>query len=140
MSLINFNNLFADILAKNCGENFSEASQAMIDSPLTSPRVKEIFTHFQATIKSLQPCVIKVDVKCLKNAIVNVGLRGMEEGVKATTGKEQQLFKRLLDKDLSSISEFSRIQPKGGEEAFQIACDTLNIKSRWIRAFLASLA
>lgn len=130
-----FNFLFAVILAGNCGENFNNASQLMIDSPATSEAVKAIFRRFQAALEALQPCVQTFDVECMEKAFENIGVRGMEEGIKVTTGKLQLLFKRMLNKDLVAVSEFNKIQESDGKEGLLIACDAFNTKSRWIRQF-----
>lgn len=137
---INFNFLFAITSDENCAQNFYSVSQAMIDSPSNSPEIKEIFERFQAAIRDLKPCVINADVDCIKNAFVNVGVRGMKEGFKATTGTEQQLFKRMLIKDVIAVSKLNKLQPSDGQEAVQIANDAFCTKAEWIRAFLESFA
>lgn len=136
MSLINFNFLFAVISGKDCGQNFIAASQAMVRSPSTSPTVKQLFNGFQQAIQQFKPCIMNGDVACLAYGFESAGVRGMQQGVSASSGMLQQLFLSMMRKDQQTVTELRQLKPSDGAKAVKIANATFCDKASWILQYL----
>lgn len=115
---------------------FTAESQAMIDSPTVPPIVKPIFKRFIAAIAAAKPCVAQANLKCILNTYKNVGVTGMEQGVKLSTGKLRQLFQKLLKLDRQAVKEMGTLPKDAGQLAVKLSEFVLNFKASIVQIYL----
>lgn len=108
----------------------------MIDSPYIPPQLKPIFQRFITAIAATKSCTAQAKIECIKNDFVNVGLPGMEQGVKLTRGPLKFLFQRMLALDRVAIANFGFIPKGAGPNAVAIANYVLSNKAEYIQQYL----
>lgn len=123
-------------LAGNGALEFTAASQDMIDSPTVPPQVKAIFQDFQAAIDKFKQCRINADVLCMRNVLVNNGLKAMEQGVKLSQGPLQKLFQKMLNLDLLAFAKSRELLRDAAQQATQISDLTFDSKAKLIQQYL----
>ena len=124
------------MLEEHCGDPFGTASQHLIDSESTPPKIKAVFQSFQAGILKLHPCFVNRNVKCLQDILSNVGIAGTKEFVAESTGDLHELAKKMYDIDLIQYSKLEKLNPGDGIEANKILCDLLHKKTLLIYDFV----
>ena len=124
------------MLDEHCGDAFSTASQIMIDSAITPPKVKEVFKRFQSSIDDLHSCFRNGNVKCIKSIFSDIGIPGTREILAESTGELHKLTENSLKIDLIQHSKIEPLKSSDGKEATQILCDLLNIKAKLMNEFI----
>lgn len=69
------------------------------------------------------------NVKCLRDALNNVGITGTRKAIANTTGSLKQLFENMLTLDLKAAKQMDKLTPRDGKKAAQVLCDLFNLKS-----------
>lgn len=126
--------LFSD---QNGPQEFVAASEAVIKSPKIPAQVKPIFQGFIQALAATKPCIANADLKCIRDAFENVGVKGMQKGVSLTSGQLQELFQRMLNLDKYGVTKMDALPATGGHEAVDIGEHILHIKAGWINQYLA---
>lgn len=123
----------------NGAVEFTIASKDLVSSPAVPPQVKPIFQEFIVGIAKLKPCVDQPNLQCILDAFKNIGVKGMEEAVKLSNGKLQQLFQKMLDLDRRAVAQMTALPKDAGPQAVQIADFVVHTKANWIEQHLQKL-
>lgn len=108
----------------------------MIDSPTVPPQVKAIFQDLQAAMDKVKQCICNVDLLCMQNICVNIGLRGMEQGVRLSQGPLRQLFQKMFSLDLLTFVESRELLRNIRQQGPQISDALLRSKAKLIQQYL----
>lgn len=115
---------------------FSAASQNFINSRAVPPQVKPIFQRFLAAVAGSKPCVANANLQCILRVFKDVGITGMQQGIRLSYGPLQQLFQKMLRLDQKAVSDMSALPANAGQTAVKIADNTLNAKATLLNQYL----
>lgn len=65
-----------------------------------------------------------------------IGVKGMEQGVRLSSGPLQFLFQRMLAMDRVAVANFRALPKNAGLQAVAIADYVFNDKAEWIQQYL----
>lgn len=121
---------------QNAATRFSVAANKLASLANTPEPVKSILDNFTFTIVDLRQCVVEKITKCLRDAVRDVGIVGMVNGIKSTDGDLQALFWRMFDADLEAFGKMYGLTKQDGDAAVQCLFDLFDKKTDYINTYL----
>ena len=100
-----------------------------IGSQDASPKLKETYDLIQTWIVKFEPCVINIDIVCLKSVFTEIALPLKKKLIEYSTGAEKKLYEKMFTVDYDTNSKIQQLAPTDTEEAKPILCDMF--KTKW---------
>lgn len=95
----------------DCGYRFNDAAKKWQKSPGVPPQVQAIVQTFIDVVNKLHPCFEQGDVKCLRDAIKNVGIAGLSKAKSLSTARLSNLIAALLAVDTKVYEDLKSLPP-----------------------------
>lgn len=129
---------FLKIDERNAGTRFCDASVKLNATNPPEP-VKAVLKSFIDCIANLGGCVQDRNTTCLRDTLLNVGISGMVNGIKYSSGDLDKLFKRMFDAHIKTYGQMYALTDDDDDDqitAVKCLFDLFDQKTGYINEYL----